>query len=128
VLYASVAALLAGGGGYYYYSRGGNAADIKNAVNEAADKAKARAGGQVAKAALTGGDQGFIPLKLESVENVNHNTKKFRFQLPEPDQVSGLHIASAILTKYKGPDMEKPVVRPYTPVSDEGLIWLSRHP
>jgi cytochrome-b5 reductase len=127
VLYASVAALLAGGG-YYYYNRRSSAADIKNDVNEAADKAKAGNGGQTAKAALTGGDQGFIPLKLDSVETVNHNTKKFRFQLPEPDQVSGLHIASAILTKYKGPDMEKPVVRPYTPVSDEGLIWLSRHP
>jgi hypothetical protein len=34
--------------------------------------------------------------------------------------VSGLHIASALLTKYKGPEIEKPVIRPYTPVSDEG--------
>ncbi|KAF2091217.1 oxidoreductase NAD-binding domain-containing protein [Saccharata proteae CBS 121410] len=69
--------------------------------------------------AFTGGDQGFISLKLESVEELNHNTKKFRFHLPEEDSVSGLHIASALITKYKGPEMEKPVIRPYTPVSDE---------
>ena len=27
---------------------------------------------------------------------------------------------AALLTKYKGPDMEKPAIRPYTPTSDEG--------
>jgi len=45
--------------------------------------------------------------------------KKLRFALPEEDAVSGLQVASALLTKYKGPEMEKPVIRPYTPVSDE---------
>ena len=69
--------------------------------------------------AFSGGDQGFIDLKLESVEEINHNTKKFRFALPNSDDVSGLSIASALLTKYKGPEMEKPVIRPYTPTSDE---------
>ena len=69
--------------------------------------------------AFSGGDQGFIDLKLESVEELNHNTKKFRFALPNSDDVSGLSIASALLTKYKGPEMDKPVIRPYTPVSDE---------
>ena len=106
---------------------------IKNAAKEAEAKAKEAVGqgkvkveGAVGKSAFTGGDQGFISLKLENVENINHNTKKFRFQLPEGDQVSGLHIASAILTKFKGPKMEKAAIRPYTPVSDEGMaaiIW-----
>jgi cytochrome-b5 reductase len=86
-------------------------------VGQAKDKAE----GAASKKAFTGGDQGFISLKLESVENINHNTKKFRFALPEDDQVSGLHIASALLTKYKGPEMEKAAIRPYTPVSDEGM-------
>jgi hypothetical protein len=27
---------------------------------------------------------------------------------------------AAIITKFKAPDTEKPVIRPYTPVSDEG--------
>lgn len=72
------------------------------------------------KKVFTGGDQGFVSLKLESVEDVSSNTKKFKFSFPEEDQVSGLQIASALLTKYKGPEMEKPVLRPYTPTSDEG--------
>lgn len=71
------------------------------------------------KKALTGGDQGFVSLKLEDVETVNHNTKRFRFKLPEEDQVSGLEVASALLTKFK-PEDGKPVLRPYTPISDEG--------
>ncbi|KAL7943156.1 ferredoxin reductase-like protein [Trichoderma barbatum] len=71
------------------------------------------------KPAFTGGDQGWLSLKLAEVEDVNHNTKRLRFELPEKDQVSGLHIASAVLTKFKGPNAEKPTLRPYTPVSDE---------
>lgn len=94
--------------------------DAEVKAKEAVTSGKAKAEAAVGKAAFTGGDQGFISLKLDSVENVNHNTKKFRFSLPEEDQVSGLQIASAILTKYKGPAMEKPAIRPYTPVSDEG--------
>jgi len=116
-IYAGAAALLAGGG-YYYYSQGDNVSKAKNAAKVA--EAKAKVEGAVGKKAFTGGDQGFISLKLESVENVNHNTKRFRFELPEGDQVSGLRIASALLTKHKGPEMEKAVIRPYTPVSGEG--------
>jgi len=71
--------------------------------------------------AFKGGDQGFISLVLDKVEDYNHNTKKFRFKLPDgEDSTSGLHVASALITKYKGPEMEKPVIRPYTPTSDEG--------
>lgn len=61
-----------------------------------------------------------MSLKLSETEDVNHNTKRLRFELPEKDQVSGVHIASAILTKFKGPNDEKATLRPYTPVSDEG--------
>jgi hypothetical protein len=75
------------------------------------------------KKAFTGGDQGFLSLKLEDVEIVNHNTKKFRFKLPEDDQVSGLEVASALLTKFKPVDAEKAVLRPYTPISDEGELF-----
>ncbi|KAL8749355.1 MAG: hypothetical protein Q9199_007736 [Rusavskia elegans] len=72
-----------------------------------------------AQKTFTGGEQGWVDLKLESVEELNHNTKKFRFALPDKDDVSGLEIASALLAKYKGPEMDKPVIRPYTPTSDE---------
>jgi len=74
--------------------------------------------------AFKGGEQGFISLVLDKVEDYNHNTKKLRFKLPDgAESVSGLHVASALITKYKGPEMEKPVIRPYTPTSDEGTYW-----
>lgn len=80
----AVTALAASGGYYYYTQQGGS-------VPEAAAALKGKATSTTP--AFTGGDQGFISLKLESVENTNHNTKKFRFALPESDQVSGLTIA-----------------------------------
>lgn len=98
----------------------GAAKDAEAKAKEAIGAGKDKIEGATSKSAFTGGDQGFISLKLESIENINHNTKKFRFALPEEDQVSGLKVASALLTKYKGPEMEKPVLRPYTPVNDEG--------
>jgi len=76
---------------------------------------------------------------------VTGNTKKFRFELPSENHVSGLKVAcklspflpppppigkctevtnkhappAAILAKYKAPTDEKPTIRPYTPVNDE---------
>lgn len=61
----------------------------------------------------------WVSLKLEKVEDVNHNTKKLTFLLPDEDHVSGLKVASALLARYKGPGKEKFVIRPYTPISDE---------
>lgn len=66
-----------------------------------------------------------MSLKLDDVEIINHNTKKFRFKLPEDDMVSGLHVASAVLTKFKA-EGEKAVLRPYTPTSDEGSFLSFR--
>ena len=40
-----------------------------------------------------GGDQGWVDLKLEKVETINHNTKRFRFALPDSHDVSGLRVA-----------------------------------
>ena len=72
------------GAGYYFYNQGDNAAKVKGAAKDAEAKAKDAVGaakskveGATAKSAFTGGDQGFISLKLDSVENINHNTKKF---------------------------------------------------
>ena len=123
-------ATLIAGGSYYFYNQGDNAEKVKGAAKDAEAKAKAAVGkgeGIASKSAFTGGEQGWISLKLDNVENINHNTKKFRFALPEEDQVSGLVIASALLTKYKGPEMEKPAIRPYTPVNDEGIITGPGH-
>ncbi|KAK7743590.1 NADH-cytochrome b5 reductase [Cytospora paraplurivora] len=102
-------------GAYYYFTQNPGAAQKAEA------KVKdALPGSEVAaKKALTGGDQGFVSLKLDNVETVNNNTKKFRFKLPEDDMVSGLEVTSALLTKFKPEGAEKAVLRPYTPISDE---------
>jgi len=42
---------------------------------------------------FTGGDQGFIDLKLARIEDYNHNTKRFRFELLGEDNISGLNVA-----------------------------------
>ena len=114
---AGVAAL---GAGYWYSAGRTPQADAPPSSNELKN-VPAQAGDRAVKC-FTGGDQGFIQLPLDSVEVINHNTKKLRFHLPEDDSVSGLTIASALITKYKGPEMEKPVIRPYTPVSDEDTV------
>jgi cytochrome-b5 reductase len=37
-----------------------------------------------------GGRMGFSTLRLESSQQVNHNTKRLRFQLPDPNSNAGL--------------------------------------
>ncbi|OAL47255.1 ferredoxin reductase-like protein [Pyrenochaeta sp. DS3sAY3a] len=108
VLYAGIGA--AGLAGAYIYLRGGETPGLREAK-------KAIPSGP-AKPAFTGGEQGFISLQLEKSEIINHNTKKLTFRLPEEDMESGLPVASAVITKFKGPEMQKPVIRPYTPTSD----------
>jgi cytochrome-b5 reductase len=125
-----------GGAAYWYYFRPGVVDKFQRTQtgehtggappSKEAEKIPDNTGGG-ANVAFTGGDQGFLSLLLDKIEVVNHNTKKFRFKLPEEDMESGLHVASAVLTKYKGPAMEKPVIRPYTPISDvdaKGYIEL----
>lgn len=119
LLYVAGAAGLAGAAGYYFFAGTPAAKKAEAKVKEATSAAADKVPGLAAKKALTGGDQGFVSLKLEDVEIVNHNTKRLRFALPEEDMVSGLEVASAILTKFKPADAEKPVLRPYTPISDE---------
>jgi cytochrome-b5 reductase len=82
--------------GYGYVSGGPAAADPLSSKAEQKNvptKAGDRTADKPAPKAFTGGEQGFLDLKLSNVEIVNHNTKRFRFDLPEKDQVSGLDIA-----------------------------------
>jgi len=113
-------AAILGVGGYFTLAK--NPEKAHEVAHKAEEKVKSVAGAASDAASskvFTGGDQGFVSLKLDKIETVSPNTKKFTFIFPEEDQVSGLQIASALLTKYKGPEMEKPVLRPYTPTSDE---------
>ncbi|KAF2017806.1 ferredoxin reductase-like protein [Aaosphaeria arxii CBS 175.79] len=108
VLYAGIGGAALTGGYFYLRGNGSPAQDAKKALGQATE----------AKKAFTGGDQGFVSLLLEKSEIINHNTKLLTFKLPEDDMESGLSVASAVITKYKGPNMEKAVIRPYTPTSD----------
>ncbi|PVI02936.1 ferredoxin reductase-like protein [Periconia macrospinosa] len=60
----------------------------------------------------------FVSLPLESVQEVNHNTKHLRFRFPKEDNVSGLTVTSAVLTMAWPQNSWHPVARPYTPISD----------
>lgn len=126
LLYAAGAAVALGGAGYYFLAGTPAAKKAEAEVQEAVLGGAAAAA--AAKKAFTGGEQGFISLKLEDVETVNHNTKRLRFKLPEDDMVSGLEVASALLTKFKPTEADKPVIRPYTPISDEGADCCSSLP
>lgn len=90
--YTAIAAAVGGGGYYYYANVQGRAPPIPNVTVPGKGAGGGTSSGPDDKA-FTGGDQGFISLKLDKVENVNHNTKKFTFALPDPNQTSGLPIA-----------------------------------
>ena len=112
------------------YSFLGNKANADAPPAPAADAKHA----EESKKTFLGGDQGFVDLKLREVKDYNHNTKRFVFELPEPEAISGLSVTcesngemslqtltflAAIITKYKAPDDEKPTIRPYTPINAE---------
>ncbi|CAH00358.1 cytochrome-b5 reductase [Kluyveromyces lactis] len=65
------------------------------------------------------GDNEWIDLPIIKIEKLSHDTKRFTFALPKKDQVSGLITASCILAKFVTPKGSN-VIRPYTPVSDNG--------
>ncbi|KAJ5099072.1 ferredoxin reductase-like protein [Penicillium argentinense] len=73
------------------------------------------------------GEFGPKTLRLQSVDQVNHNTKRLVFEFPDKNATSGLTLTSALLT-YSWPQGRwLPVLRPYTPISkldQEGSIEL----
>ncbi|CCH58789.1 hypothetical protein TBLA_0A10090 [Henningerozyma blattae CBS 6284] len=62
-------------------------------------------------------DSSWVALPLTDIKTLSPDTKRFTFQLPQEDQVSGLTVASALLTKFITPKGSN-VIRPYTPVTD----------
>ncbi|KAJ5403321.1 hypothetical protein N7509_003192 [Penicillium cosmopolitanum] len=72
---------------------------------------------------------GFGPktLRLQSVDQVNHNTKRLVFEFPDQSAKSGLTLTSALLTFSWPQGRWLPVLRPYTPISNleqEGSLEL----
>lgn len=62
------------------------------------------------------GDNTWIDLSISKIEDESHDTRKFTFNLPTKESELGLTLASALLTKFINKS-GKPVIRPYTPIS-----------
>ncbi|CAD7697594.1 unnamed protein product [Ostreobium quekettii] len=60
----------------------------------------------------------YQPLTLSMKRNVTHNTLFLRFKLPEANQTLGLTIGRHVAFTFTDPKTDKPVYRPYTPVTD----------
>lgn len=65
---------------------------------------------------------GFHQLRLQSSESLNHNTKRLRFELPDPDVKSGLGLTSAVLAITFPNGGWIPCIRPYTPTNDLSMV------
>ncbi|KAK0666503.1 hypothetical protein QBC41DRAFT_325753 [Cercophora samala] len=113
------AAAAVGIGAYVYMRSGATAAPGTSAAGTGSEASKPYFSGF-----------GFRTLKLHSSELVNHNTKKLRFELPDPSQSSGLSLSSALLTVSFPPTNGRwtPVIRPYTPTNpldEPGFVELT---
>lgn len=60
--------------------------------------------------------QEFRGFKIREIEEKTHNVKRFRVDLPSPEDVAGMKTASCIVIRGTGRD-GNPVVRPYTPTT-----------
>jgi len=58
----------------------------------------------------------FRSFPLQSKHQVNHDSTRLRFTLPNPNDEVGMQVSSCLLTAYDGPEGKK-IVRPYTPIS-----------
>lgn len=63
----------------------------------------------------------FQPAPLVKKTTLNHNTRRFRFALPDPNMVLGLPTGQHITFLLKGED-GKDVYRPYTPMTDDDQL------
>lgn len=91
MLYGGVAAAAAGVAASFFFYPG--TPTPQQAVKEAKNKTLSAANLADAPKTFTGGEQGFVGLVLDQVEELNHNTKKFRFKLTDQNAVTGLHVA-----------------------------------
>jgi cytochrome-b5 reductase len=95
----AIAAAVAGIGAFAFYARSNSSSNSKTVKEPFASF-------------------GFHQLRLQSSESINHNTKRLRFELPDPNTKSGLSLTSAVLTISFPNGGWIPCIRPYTPTND----------
>ncbi|RKP39432.1 NADH-cytochrome b5 reductase 2 [Dimargaris cristalligena] len=115
-LLAAAVGVAFAGAGYLYLTKDGAT------LAQEAKELKGKVVPEIRRA-LGEGDK-FHSFKLREVHPISHNTSLYRFELPEPDMVLGMDVASCILTKFVEPaatpeGKRKVVIRPYTPTSLE---------
>ncbi|KAI9484732.1 hypothetical protein BDB00DRAFT_878507 [Zychaea mexicana] len=97
-------------GAYYYFS------------NNYLNKTQNRAFADAAEAPKAFSPEEFRSFTLTEAHPYNHNTSVFRFKLPSDQHVTGLHVASCVITRYpfkKKDGSTGYIIRPYTPTSHE---------
>ncbi|CAO3620495.1 unnamed protein product [Cunninghamella blakesleeana] len=61
-----------------------------------------------------------VPLKIMEIEEVSHNVKRFRIELPDSNQIAGFQPTSFLAIKYPEFSFRAPfgfIIRRYTPIS-----------
>ena len=61
-------------------------------------------------------------VKLTKIVQINHDTYRYRFDLPREDQPLGLPVGQHVFVRLKRKDSGELVQRAYTPVSQQGAI------
>ncbi|KAJ9054267.1 NADH-cytochrome b5 reductase [Entomophthora muscae] len=65
--------------------------------------------------------QDFTSFKIKEIEDITHDTKLYRLAIPNNESLD-LPVTSCLVTRKPAQEGEKDVIRPYTPVSDEGTL------
>ncbi|RUS28631.1 hypothetical protein BC938DRAFT_481651 [Jimgerdemannia flammicorona] len=114
LVWVAAALVAAGAGGYYYTQQPSSPTTVPETL-------KPDAKNETPIPALNPNE--FLSFKLREVQEINHNTKLFRFDLPSENHVLGLPITSAVVTRAPNPkpkdEKDQLVIRPYTPTSAE---------
>lgn len=58
----------------------------------------------------------YKPFVLSHVEDISHDTRRYRFKFDDPNQLAGITVASCLLARYQKADKQY-VVQPYTPTT-----------
>jgi len=61
-------------------------------------------------------------VKLTKIEQINHDSYLYRFELPREDQLLGLPVGQHVFVRLKRKDTGEMVQRAYTPVSKQGAV------
>ena len=61
-------------------------------------------------------------VRLTTIQQINHDTYLYRFELPQADQLLGLPVGQHVFVRLKRKDTGELVQRAYTPVSQEGAV------